>query len=220
MAKTLLKADSAANLMAETYLEADSHLTTIPGNSGCTAVTVFLRLEDADGNQTLALGRSSSMGSWASGFQMLQLPWKVFAGWKYPQRPGHKPASANQGPTNARRVLYTANVGDERAVLAREGKAVRLSYDHKANDAAEILRVREAGGWVLDGRVGGEQQGVPDVVLRLMNTLAALAVTRSLGHAAMKTYVIGSPYTTECQLNDRDRWLIIGNRGVNHVPPR
>ena len=70
-----------------------------------------------------------------------------------------------------RRVLYTANVGDARAVLwyslhtclsftlilglSRGGKAVRLTYDHKGSDTQEAKRITDAGGFVMNNRVNG-----------------------------------------------------------------
>ncbi|KAJ2355054.1 phosphatase 2C, partial [Coemansia sp. RSA 2611] len=81
------------------------------------------------------------------------------------------------------RILYCANVGDARAVLSRGGTAKRLTYDHKGDDAHEIDRISEAGGYVFNGRVNG-----------------VLAVTRALGDSSMKQYVIGNPYTTETRL--------------------
>ncbi|ORY26483.1 phosphatase 2C-domain-containing protein [Naematelia encephala] len=96
-----------------------------------------------------------------------------------------------------RRVLYTANVGDARAVLCRGGKAVRLTYDHKGSDSQEAKRITDAGGFVMNNRVNG-----------------VLAVTRSLGDASMKEFVVGSPYTTETALNDDDEFLIVACDGL------
>ncbi|KAG6900554.1 hypothetical protein C0993_009131 [Termitomyces sp. T159_Od127] len=100
-------------------------------------------------------------------------------------------------PTNLRRVLYTANAGDARAVLCRAGRAVRLSYDHKGSDKQEAKRITDAGGFVMSGRVNG-----------------VLAVTRSLGDSSMKEFVVGSPYTTETELCDEDEFLVLACDGL------
>jgi protein phosphatase PTC1 len=42
-----------------------------------------------------------------------------------------------------------------------------------------------------------------------------LAVTRSLGDAAMKEFVVGSPYTTETSLGEDDSFLIVACDGVS-----
>lgn len=99
--------------------------------------------------------------------------------------------------STTRRVLYTANVGDARAVLSRKGHAVRLTYDHKASDSQEAKRITDAGGFVMNNRVN-----------------AVLAVTRSLGDSAMKEFVVGAPYTTETTLTDEDRFLIVACDGL------
>ncbi|GAA5993143.1 hypothetical protein JCM10908_001308 [Rhodotorula pacifica] len=96
-----------------------------------------------------------------------------------------------------RRTLYTANVGDARAVLSRAGKAVRLTYDHKGSDAKEAKRISDKGGYVLNNRVNG-----------------VLAVTRSLGDSSMKEFVVGSPYTTETKLGPNDDFLIVACDGL------
>ena len=82
------------------------------------------------------------------------------------------------------RFLHTANAGDARAVLCRNGKPERLSYDHKANDPAEVERIRKAEGFVANGRVNG-----------------FLAVARSLGDHALKTWVPGEPFTSTVQVD-------------------
>jgi protein phosphatase PTC1 len=96
-------------------------------------------------------------------------------------------------------VLYTANVGDARIVLCRNGKALRLSYDHKGSDENEGKRIANAGGLILNNRVNG-----------------VLAVTRALGDAYMKELVTGHPYTTETVIQpDADEFLILACDGVS-----
>ncbi|GAA5969027.1 hypothetical protein JCM3765_005270 [Sporobolomyces pararoseus] len=97
----------------------------------------------------------------------------------------------------AKRTLYTANAGDARAVLSRNGQAVRLSHDHKASDAKEAERIDQAGGFIMNQRVNGY-----------------LAVSRALGDSAMKQFVVGSPYTTETTLGPEDEYLIIACDGL------
>ncbi|CEL95824.1 unnamed protein product [Vitrella brassicaformis CCMP3155] len=55
------------------------------------------------------------------------------------------------------RKVYTAHLGDARAVLNRGGKAHRLTSmsDHKATDPEEAKRVIQAGGYVFNERVQG-----------------------------------------------------------------
>lgn len=96
-------------------------------------------------------------------------------------------------------MLYAANAGDARAVLCRNGEALRLTYDHKGSDAQESKRITDAGGFVMNNRVNG-----------------VLAVTRSLGDSAMKDFVVGAPYTTETELGNTDEFLIIACDGVSH----
>lgn len=95
------------------------------------------------------------------------------------------------------KYLYAANAGDARAVLNRNGQALRLSYDHKGSDESETKRIVDAGGFVVLNRVNG-----------------ILAVTRSLGDHAMKDYVIGDPHLTEIKLEPTDTHVIIACDGL------
>ncbi|KAG8908714.1 Protein phosphatase 2C 1, partial [Tulasnella sp. 408] len=218
--------------IAQTFLAVDAELSKISESgttqSGCTAVTAFLRLEDANGRQSFAppLGTlvqqitttpsatasasSSRSGTPASSVvsskkeagRITRFMGAITGGAS--KKPGGESEPPKGGMTAAiraegdlRRVLYTANVGDARAVLSRSGKAVRLTYDHKGSDKKEVRRIQEAGGFVLNNRVNG-----------------VLAVTRSLGDSAMKEYVVGSPYTSTMELNDADEFLIIACDGL------
>jgi protein phosphatase PTC1 len=95
-------------------------------------------------------------------------------------------------------ALYTGNTGDSRAVLCREGNAIRLSYDHKGSDVIEQQRVKDSGGFILNDRVNG-----------------MLAITRALGDAEMKDYIAGRPYTTETVIDrTKDSMLILACDGL------
>ena len=87
---------------------------------------------------------------------------------KYRHEAGHKPAEGpNQmdvatltGCTGVvllikNDIYYTANVGDSRCLLARDGAALQLSKDHKAEDVEEKARIEKAGGSVINGRING-----------------------------------------------------------------
>jgi len=95
------------------------------------------------------------------------------------------------------RNLYSANAGDGRAVLCRDGKAIRLTVDHKASDETEAARITEAGGFIIGGRVNGQ-----------------IMITRSLGDHLMKDYIIGEPYVQHEPLTDKDTWLIVACDGL------
>ncbi|SCU82932.1 LAMI_0C01398g1_1 [Lachancea mirantina] len=96
-----------------------------------------------------------------------------------------------------KRMLYTANVGDTRIVLFRDGQSVRLTYDHKASDSLEMQRVEQAGGLIMKSRVNG-----------------MLAVTRSLGDKFFDSLVVGNPFTTSVEITTTDRFLIIACDGL------
>lgn len=106
------------------------------------------------------------------------------------------------------RTLFVGNVGDSRAVLVstqypgrettvandnefRDSEsavssgyiATRLSYDHRAEDASEQQRIKEAGGFVTRNRV-----------------LGILAVSRSFGDHGMKDFVTGKCILLVCCL--------------------
>ncbi|KAG6837727.1 hypothetical protein H0H93_003529 [Arthromyces matolae] len=218
-------------------------------HSGCTVVTAFLRVEDADGRQSFVtpfppspvtdsptsghandpesahssgaestgsinvvdhakVKKKKSSGSSRIKKALRTLTGTISSSISAPTTPRSvSPAASRKDfeiytpvtlpPPQSRRVLYTANAGDARAVLCRGGRAVRLSYDHKGSDKQEAKRITDAGGFVMSGRVNG-----------------VLAVTRSLGDSSMKEFVVGSPYTTETELCDEDEFLILACDGL------
>lgn len=213
------------DLLNNTFHEVDSKLSQLAADegthSGCTAVTAFLRLETADGKPIGSHGgagpptgregemtsESPSSSEKKSSGQKIRDLFKRHSSTAASESSKPTPAvdgNAQPAPLttppsgqNVRRALYTANVGDARAVLSRGGKAVRLTYDHKGSDPQEVKRITDAGGFVLNQRVNG-----------------VLAVTRALGDASVKQFVSGSPYTTETTLGDEDTQLIIACDGL------
>lgn len=53
------------------------------------------------------------------------------------------------------RSLCVGNLGDSRAVLCDQGRAVPLSTDHKPSDPTELERVKRCGGTVTGNRING-----------------------------------------------------------------
>merc|ERR1719323_678535 len=65
--------------------------------------------------------------------------------------------------------IWCANVGDSRALLCRDGRAIQLSLDHKPDREDEAERIEAAGGFVSFHRV-----------------LGRLAVSRAFGNEEYK----------------------------------
>jgi len=98
-------------------------------------------------------------------------------------------------------VLYTANVGDSRAVLRRGEDAIRLTVDHKPQLEGETERVEYLGGSIRNNRVQGQ-----------------LAVTRALGdHNFAGNIVSAEPYLTVTTLTNKDTHLLLACDGVFDV---
>jgi len=52
--------------------------------------------------------------------------------------------------------IIVANVGDSRCVLSQSKNAIDLSRDHKPELTSERTRIHSAGGFIINGRVGGD----------------------------------------------------------------
>ncbi|RFU72625.1 phosphatase 2c [Trichoderma arundinaceum] len=193
-------------LLDMTFTAVDAQLEKLPlKNSGCTAAIAVLRWEDrvpSDRSVTGSLAIAPAAANVAAG--------KVLAKSQESEKEKEGPSEPSQavpnesittklrGIASRQRVLYTANVGDARIILCRNGKALRLSYDHKGSDENEGKRIANAGGLILNNRVNG-----------------VLAVTRALGDTYMKDLVTGHPYTTETVIqHDLDEFIIIACDGL------
>lgn len=181
------------------------------GNSGSTAAVVVLAWESNDANSKEPHpSRSNSTTKSNSNDETPNLNGEASFDSQNQDTRETKPNGEDSGarilsetpdPTidysNYKRMLYTANVGDLRIVLFRDGKSYRLSYDHKASDPNEINRIRDSGGLIMKNRVNG-----------------ILSVTRSLGDTYMKDLVVGKPFTTSTEITDKDEFMILACDGL------
>ncbi|XP_031479252.1 probable protein phosphatase 2C 59 isoform X2 [Nymphaea colorata] len=96
--------------------------------------------------------------------------------------------------------LLVANVGDSRAVICRNGKAIAVSRDHKPDQSDERQRIEDAGGFVMwagTWRVGG-----------------ILAVSRAFGDRLLKQYVVADPEIKEEVIDGSLQFLILASDGL------
>lgn len=82
-------------------------------------------------------------------------------------------------------------------VLSHLGKAIRLTYDHKATDEHEVNRINKSGGVIHNERVNG-----------------ILAITRALGDGELKDLIISRPYTTKINITKDDDLIILACDGL------
>ncbi|KAL6944704.1 hypothetical protein ACO0RG_001450 [Hanseniaspora osmophila] len=167
------------DILNNSFVDADKYICeNLPGHSGCTAAVCVIRWEVPVTDTASSRKNSAQSG-----------------------KSGCASGSANEDTAEEelahKRMLYTANVGDTRIVLMRDGKAIRLTYDHKASDQYEMKRVEKAGGLIMKSRVNG-----------------MLAVTRSMGDKFFDKLVISNPFTTSVELTSKDQFLIIACDGL------
>ncbi|SPQ22958.1 4a422126-a3e8-4d95-86bc-47aa11ad2420 [Thermothielavioides terrestris] len=182
-------------LLDQSFIAADAQLEKLPlKNSGCTAAIAVLRWEDRVPSSLSATGSQAIAPALAKAAEEASRSEESSA-----SLAGSDSAHARlKSAATRQRVLYTANVGDARIILCRQGKALRLSYDHKGSDENEAKRIANAGGLMLRDRVNG-----------------VLAVTRALGDSYMKDLITGHPYTTETVIQpDLDEFIIIACDGL------
>lgn len=123
-------------------------------------------------------------------------------------------------------TIVTANLGDCRAVLCRQGAAVRLSEDHKPNRRDEKARIEKAGGHVVE--IGGIHRvctAASKAGLKLVEDDESLylAVSRAFGDRKLKSLsstktsqplVSATPEISSIALEWEDLFFIIACDGI------
>ncbi|KAG6483406.1 probable protein phosphatase 2C 32 [Zingiber officinale] len=97
--------------------------------------------------------------------------------------------------------LVVSNAGDCRAVLSRAGKAEALTSDHKPSREDERERIESLGGYVDYCRGTWRLQG-------------SLAISRGIGDAHLKEWVIPVPETKVVNIEPECEFLILASDGL------
>lgn len=114
-------------------------------------------------------------------------------------------------------ALYVAHAGDSRAVLCRDGQAIRLTQDHKpATVPKERERIEAQGGEVMEMGPGGCVRSNPEAPRS-----CRLNMSRSLGDPTFKMprkLVEAAPEVKRVDLEERlDSFVVLGSDGVFDV---
>ncbi|KAF2289256.1 hypothetical protein GH714_032470 [Hevea brasiliensis] len=97
--------------------------------------------------------------------------------------------------------VVVSNLGDCRAVLCRGGMAEALTKDHRAEQEDERKRIENKGGYVEIHRGAWRVHGV-------------LSVSRSIGDAHLKDWVLAEPDTMILQLTSDMEFLVLASDGL------
>jgi len=115
-------------------------------------------------------------------------------------------------------TIYTANLGDSRAVIGSCSKdetcALEVSIDHKPTREGEKERILAAGGKIERSMVDDKEVG-PYRVWKAEEDIPGIAITRSFGDlVAHKIGVSADPEITSKDIDGDDKFIVMGSDGV------
>ena len=230
--QTFHKVDTSLSKISE-----DSHGKM---HSGCTAVTAFLRIEDAEGRQSFlkALPNSpltptagndtpgaESDGSTNANGEVSDDQSKTSA--------QSQPKQALKRFSQSSRSLLSTPYSPSSSTSSSEKAASaspqhppagpplrRVLYVANAGDARGVLCRKGRALRLTYDHKGTDKQEAKRIMdsggfVMSGRVNGVLAVTRSLGDSSMKEFVVGAPYTTETELTEDDELLILACDGVS-----
>jgi len=107
-------------------------------------------------------------------------------------------SKSGKNNTKPQGKLYIINAGDTRCVISKQGKAQRISHDHRPIDRSERARIRDLGGYVTtENRVNG-----------------ILQVSRSFGDFHLAPFVSVEPNVTEYELTGDEEFIVLASDGI------
>ena len=103
--------------------------------------------------------------------------------------------------------IFFANAGDSRVILCKNGKAFRMSIDHKPDLELENNRIQKAAGWVNSyGRINGN--------LNLSRCLGDLEYKKNKNLPPQEQIITAYPDVIEDKMSKDNNFIIIGCDGI------
>jgi len=232
------------DVLNQTFHDVDTSLSRMTEesdgkmHSGCTAVTAFLRLEDANGKQSFIpsdfdplrsateMIEADAEDSGSGGETLEEQPKKKKSGKaKLKERLKNIGGGRSSDTGSLATTSSNSSASSEKDAAARvytpssASNIRRVLYCANAGDARGVLcRAGKAVRLTYDHKGSDKQEAkrIMDAGGFVMSgrVNGVLAVTRSLGDSSMKEYVVGSPYTTETELSEEDEFLILACDGL------
>lgn len=110
--------------------------------------------------------------------------------------------------------IYSANCGDSRAVLCRDGTAIELSRDHKPTDTEERNRIESAGGKVPAGSNYAE---LNDKGLAVSRAFGNLLFKQNPGKKVEEQIIVSTPYQTKLRRELSDEFILLASDGLWNI---
>ena len=241
---------SVPEIYNETFHKVDTSLSKISEDShgkihsGCTAVTAFLRIEDAEGRQSFlnALPNSPPTPASVNDAQGAESDDSTSANGEVSDGQGKTSQSrlkkafkrfsqSSRSLSSTPRSLSSSTSTSEKAASTSPqhppaGPPLRrVLYVANAGDARGVLCRKGRALRLTYDHKGTDKQEAKRIMdsggfVMSGRVNGVLAVTRSLGDSSMKEFVVGAPYTTETELTEDDEILILACDGVSSCPFR
>lgn len=123
----------------------------------------------------------------------------------------------HENTINESHYITVANVGDSRAVLSRNGKAIDLTKDHKPNDKFERERIESLGGSVdWCGQVDDNDNPIESTGCYRIN--GNLALSRAIGDRSERPWVTNTADISHYLIEEEnDEFLVLATDGLYDV---
>jgi protein phosphatase PTC1 len=237
---------SVPEIYNQTFHKVDTSISKISEDSqgkihsGCTAVTAFLRIEDAEGRQSFLKALPNSPPTPTSGKvaqvaeseESMSANGEVSDGQSKTSSPSRLKKAAKRFSQSSRSLSSTPRSPSSSTSSSEKAPSTipqqppcgpplrRVLYVANAGDARGVLCRKGRALRLTYDHKGTDKQEAKRIMdsggfVMSGRVNGVLAVTRSLGDSSMKEFVVGAPYTTETELNEDDELLILACDGVS-----